>query len=214
MYARGNLVRDETALQKVVVFTLGNEYDRRELRQKVKYPNPLELISGLGVSGLRCVKIGGWEWFMLKYVVVVDDDKEIREIITFALTRNGFDVAVASNGIHLQNLLDTRIPDLILLDVMMPGQDGYQIFDHLRRGAATRHIPVVIMTAHSEDIYARISSDLGAEHVTKPFHPIELVEKVKSLLSGVKSEHQRFAFTPHTDLDVKARVDRDDAGWG
>lgn len=120
---------------------------------------------------------------MQKHIVVVDDDKEIREIITFALTHNGFDVATASTGAQLQRLLDTRMPDLILLDVMMPGQDGYQIFYHLRNDVLTRHIPVIIMTAHSEDIYARISHDLGATHITKPFHPLDLVERVKTLLS-------------------------------
>lgn len=119
---------------------------------------------------------------MEKHIVVVDDDKEIREIITFALTHNGFDVAAASNGAQLQYLLATRVPDLILLDVMMPGQDGYQIFYHLRNDPLTRHIPVIIMTAHNEDIYARISQDLGATHLTKPFHPLEMVEKVKALL--------------------------------
>ncbi len=119
---------------------------------------------------------------MLKHIVVVDDDKEIREIITFVLTHNGFDVAVASNGAQLQTLLDDRLPDLIILDVMMPGQDGYQIFHGLRSNPQTLHVPVIIMTAHAENIYARISLDLGAEHVTKPFHPLELVEKVKALL--------------------------------
>lgn len=119
---------------------------------------------------------------MRKHIIVVDDDKEIREIITFALTRNGFDVAGASNGMQLQGLLDACIPDLILLDVMMPGQDGYQIFYHLRSDTSTQHIPVIIMTAHAEDIYARISFDMGAEHVTKPFHPLEVVEKVKKML--------------------------------
>lgn len=120
---------------------------------------------------------------MLKHIVVVDDDKEIREIITFALTRNGFDVTEASNGMQLQALLDTHLPDLILLDVMMPGQDGYQIFYYLRSEPTTQHIPVIIMTAHAEDIYARISFDMGAEHITKPFHPLEVVEKVKKMLS-------------------------------
>jgi DNA-binding response OmpR family regulator len=119
---------------------------------------------------------------MQKHIVVVDDDKEIREIITIALTHNGFDVAVASSGIHLQSLLDAQMPDLILLDVMMPGQDGYQIFERLRNDPNTSHIPVIIMTAHAEDIYARITTDLGATHVTKPFHPLELVEKVKRLV--------------------------------
>jgi DNA-binding response OmpR family regulator len=119
---------------------------------------------------------------MSKYVVVVDDDKDIREIVTFALTQNGFEVAVASNGAQLQRLLEARAPDLVLLDVMMPGQDGYQIFYRLRNDLQTRQIPVIIMTAHAEDIYARISHDLGAIHLTKPFHPLDLVEKVKSLL--------------------------------
>ena len=119
---------------------------------------------------------------MAKQIVVVDDDKEIREIITFALGYNGFEVAAASNGAQLQSLLTARVPDLILLDVMMPGQDGYQIFYRLRTDPLTRHIPVIIMTAHVEDIYARISHDLGAIHLTKPFHPLEMVEKVKALL--------------------------------
>lgn len=119
---------------------------------------------------------------MCKHIVVIDDDKEIREIITFALTRNGFSVVEASNGIHLQRLLEAHLPDLIILDVMMPGQDGYQLFYGLQNDPQTRHIPVIIMTAHAENIYARISFDLGATHVTKPFHPLELVEKVKSLL--------------------------------
>ena len=120
---------------------------------------------------------------MVKRVIVVDDDKEIREIVTFVLRRNGFEVAVASNGQQLQQLLAEKLPDLIILDVMMPGQDGYQIFNTLRNDAQTQQIPVMIMTAHTENIYERISVDLGAaEHVTKPFHPLDLAEKVKTLL--------------------------------
>jgi DNA-binding response OmpR family regulator len=68
---------------------------------------------------------------------------------------------------------------------MMPGEDGYQIFSALRSNIQTQHIPVVIMTANAEDIYERISVDLGAaEHMTKPFHPFELVERVKALLQA------------------------------
>jgi DNA-binding response OmpR family regulator len=66
---------------------------------------------------------------------------------------------------------------------MMPGEDGYHIFHTLRNDPRTQSIPVIIMTAHTEDIYARISVDLGAaQHMTKPFHPFELVERVKALL--------------------------------
>ena len=122
-------------------------------------------------------------------VVVVDDDKEIQEIVMFVLSRNGFDVAVAGNGQQLQEVLTTTTPDLIILDVMMPGIDGYQIFSDLRENAATQHIPVIIMTAHAENIYERISLDLGAaEHITKPFHPLDLVGKVQRLLRAIPQE--------------------------
>jgi CheY-like chemotaxis protein len=118
-------------------------------------------------------------------VIVVDDDKEIREIITFVLTRNGFEVTSASNGQQLHAMLMQFIPNLIILDVMMPGEDGYQICNTLRSNPQTRHIPVIIMTAHAEDIYERISVDLGAAvHMIKPFHPFNLLEKVKVLLQA------------------------------
>jgi CheY-like chemotaxis protein len=122
---------------------------------------------------------------MSKRVIVVDDDKEIREIITFVLARNGFEVTSASNGQQLHAMLVQFIPDLIILDVMMPGEDGYQICNSLQNNPQTRHIPVIIMTAHAEDIYERISVDLGAAvHMTKPFHPFNLLEQVKVLLQA------------------------------
>ena len=124
----------------------------------------------------------------VKHIVVVDDDKEIREIVTFALGHHGFEVAAASNGAQLQALLSMGLPDLILLDVMMPGLDGYQLFYGLRTDPLTRHIPVIIMTAHNEDIYARITHDLGAIHLTKPFHPLVMVERVKALLAQNEPE--------------------------
>jgi DNA-binding response OmpR family regulator len=125
---------------------------------------------------------------MAKNIFVVDDDKEIREIVTFVLSRNGFEVAAACNGQQLQELLAHQSPDLIILDVMMPGENGYQIFRDLKHNPRTQHVPVMIMTAHVELIYERISVDLGAaEHLTKPFHPLNLVERVKILL-GVSSQ--------------------------
>ncbi len=127
---------------------------------------------------------------MDKRILVVDDDKEVREILSFVLKHNGFEVALASNGSQIQHLLFQRIPDLILLDVMMPGEDGFRLCRYLRQNALTRHVPIMIMTAHSEDIYQHISKDVGAsEHITKPFHPLELVEKVKALLSEEKIEN-------------------------
>jgi len=119
---------------------------------------------------------------MSKWIIVVDDDREILEIITFVLVRHGFCVEGVSSGLSLQRLLTSQLPDLIILDVMMPGEDGYHICRSLRNDPATQHIPVMMITAHPEDIYERISIDLGAvEHITKPFHPLELAERVKAI---------------------------------
>ncbi|GHO84117.1 response regulator transcription factor [Dictyobacter formicarum] len=124
---------------------------------------------------------------MSKRIVVVDDDREIREIITFVLARHGYQVEAVASGRQLQRLLVSQLPDLIILDVMMPGEDGYHICRSLRTDPATRDIPVMMITAHDEDIYQRISIDLGAvQHMTKPFHPLELAEKVQTIL-GLKS---------------------------
>jgi CheY-like chemotaxis protein len=120
---------------------------------------------------------------MVKRVVVADDDKEIREIVSFVLHRYGLEVDAVANGQQLQQILGTYVPDIIILDVMMPGMDGYRICADLRNDPRTRHIPVIVMTAHAEDIYQRMSIDLGAsQHITKPFHPLELAEKVVALL--------------------------------
>jgi DNA-binding response OmpR family regulator len=120
---------------------------------------------------------------MPKRIIVVDDEREIREIISFVLTRHGFEVESVCNGQQLHRLLTLQLPDLIILDVMMPGEDGYHLCSWLRSEPVTRHIPVMMITAHPEDIYERISIDLGAaEHITKPFHPLEVAEKVKAIL--------------------------------
>lgn len=122
---------------------------------------------------------------MAKCIIVADDDKEVREIVTFALTHNGFDVIAVNNGQQLQEVLARQLPDMLILDVMMPGEDGYHLCHALRTSPRTQHIPIIIMTAHTEEIYERISIDLGvAEHMTKPFHPLVLVERVKALLSA------------------------------
>lgn len=120
---------------------------------------------------------------------MVDDDREVREIISFVLVRQGFEVECAANGQQLQTLLAPgrgRLPDLIILDVMMPGEDGYHICRGLREDRRTTHIPIMIVTARVENIYGRISEDLGAStHITKPFHPLELVERAYELLGKV-----------------------------
>ena len=129
--------------------------------------------------------MGMQERCMSKRVMVVDDDKEVQEIVTFVLKRNGIEVIKASNGQQLQLLLEREqnaLPDLIILDVMMPGIDGYELCRRLRSDPRTEHIPIMVITGRAEGIYQRISADLGARHMTKPFHPLALLEQVQKLL--------------------------------
>jgi DNA-binding response OmpR family regulator len=120
---------------------------------------------------------------MSKRIVVADDDKEIRETITFVLVRYGFQVDAISSGQQLHHFLAFQLPDLIILDVVMPGEDGYHIYRALQANPMTHNIPVMMITTHAEDIYERISIDLGAvQHMTMPFHPHTLVEKVQAIL--------------------------------
>lgn len=122
---------------------------------------------------------------MTTHILVVDDDKEVREIVLFVMTHNGFAVTTASNGQQMHVALAQQLPDVLILDVMMPGEDGYRLCSSLRTNQRTQHIPIIMMTAHDEDIYERISRDLGVSgHLTKPFHPLELVEHVKAILQA------------------------------
>lgn len=118
-----------------------------------------------------------------KHILVVDDDKAIREIAVFALSHSGFAAGAVANDRQLWEELAKGLPDLLVVDVMMPGRNGYQICQLLRREERSRALPIIVMTAHDEGIYARLSADVGAlHHLTKPFHPLELVELCRDVL--------------------------------
>ena len=128
---------------------------------------------------------------MKQRILIVDDEAGIREIIAFILEHHGFLVEKVESGKQLYQRLAVQLPDLIILDVMMPGEDGYKICRTLQRDPVTRQIPVVMITAHVEDIYKRISDDLGvAKHITKPFHSMVLVECVRAILGEAEDNSQ------------------------
>jgi DNA-binding response OmpR family regulator len=128
---------------------------------------------------------------MKKQILIVDDEESVREIVAFVLERHGFLVGKVDGGKQLYQRLALQLPDLIILDVMMPGEDGYKICRALRGDPMTRHIPVIMLTARLEDIYKRISEDLGvAKHITKPFHSMILVESVRAILGEAEDNSQ------------------------
>ena len=114
------------------------------------------------------------------HVVVVDDDYDIRTSLAKYLRKHGFRVSVAANGNELDQILITASVDLLVLDIMMPGDDGLSI---CKRVQETRRVPTIFLTALTEDTDRIVGLELGADdYVSKPFNPRELLARVKSVL--------------------------------
>jgi len=122
---------------------------------------------------------------MSKKILVVDDDKNIIQLQKVLFTKHGFDVVTASNGVEAIEIAVREIPDIVVLDIDMPGKDGYATLLEMRSYKELRDIPVIILSALSDDIYHNISSSLGTVyHLDKPFSPDELLMKVKEIISS------------------------------
>jgi len=120
---------------------------------------------------------------MRKKILVVDDDAELVELLTFNLKRAGFAIGTAFDGVEALKKARSIAPDLILLDLMLPELDGFAVCEILRRTAATAAIPVIMLTARSGELGRLAGMDSGAnDYVTKPFSPRQLVSKVDELL--------------------------------
>ncbi len=116
-------------------------------------------------------------------IYIVEDDRNIREIEGYALKNSGFEVEVFETGEELYIALDKEIPELILLDVMLPKEDGLSILSNVRRDAKTASIPIMMVTAKTTEMDKVKGLDLGADdYITKPFGIMELVSRVKALL--------------------------------
>jgi two-component system phosphate regulon response regulator PhoB len=120
-------------------------------------------------------------------VLVVDDETDILELVAFNLERQQYKVLTAGDGISAVKMAREKIPDLIVLDVMLPGLDGFGVYRELRADPRTSGIPVLMLTAKGE-INDRIAGlELGADdYVTKPFSPRELLLRVKALLKRTR----------------------------
>lgn len=122
-------------------------------------------------------------------ILVVDDEDDILELVTFHLTREGYQVSCATSGEEALRLIEAQAPALIVLDLMLPGIDGLQVTRRLKGDPKTRGIPIVILTAKSEEADVVIGLELGADdYVTKPFSPRVLVARMKAVLRAKAKE--------------------------
>jgi two-component system phosphate regulon response regulator PhoB len=116
-------------------------------------------------------------------VLVIEDERDILDVIDFNLRQAGFKVLRAGDGAEGLRLAMTQRPDIVLLDLMLPGLDGKEVCRRLRGGKITRNMPIVMLTALAGETDRIIGLELGADdYITKPFSPRELVLRVKAVL--------------------------------
>lgn len=119
----------------------------------------------------------------MSMIYVVEDDRNISEIESFSLKNSGYEVAVYENAKDFYDALKDRIPSLILLDIMLPDEDGLSIVEKLRKDSLTKKTPIILVTAKTTEMDKVKGLDIGADdYLTKPFGVMELISRVKALL--------------------------------
>lgn len=144
------------------------------------------------------------------HLLVVDDHRDIRESLSRYLQSHGYRVSAAANGEEMKRLLRTASADLVVLDIMMPGEDGLSLCRHLRETTA---LPVILLTAVAEDTDRIVGLEMGADdYLTKPFNPRELLARIRAVLRRSQQLPQNKDYIEgeqrHFDgwtLDVKRR---------
>lgn len=116
-------------------------------------------------------------------VLIVDDEKDILDLVRYHLEKAGFQCLVGTDGSTALRLMREQRPDLLILDLMLPGLDGLEICRLLRRDPATARLPIIMLTAKAEEVDRVVGLEVGADdYVVKPFSPRELVARVKTIL--------------------------------
>ena len=122
-------------------------------------------------------------------IVVVEDDPDLLEILKESLTREGYQVKTANNGIDGLKLIKDTAPDLVCLDVMMPGMDGIEVCRELRADKSLRGLPIMMLTAKGDESDVVLGLGVGADdYITKPARPKELIARVRALLRRPRPE--------------------------
>ncbi|MDD5402220.1 MAG: response regulator [Dehalococcoidales bacterium] len=117
-------------------------------------------------------------------ILVADDDEMSRRLLEAVLTPKGYEVILAKDGIEALNIALTQAPDLIILDIMMPGMDGYLTLNKIKEDDSTANIPVLMITAVGYDYNIKLANQLGASgYITKPIDLAEVRSTVASLLN-------------------------------
>lgn len=129
-----------------------------------------------------------------KHILIIDDDHDILELLKYNLSNEGFKVTCVENGEKALKFLKTRTPDLIILDIMLPGIDGLELIRIIGRNPKTRNIPVIFLSAKNEETDIVIGIELGAaDYITKPFSVKVLIARIRALLRNFECYDEDFS---------------------
>lgn len=139
----------------------------------------------------------------MEKILIADDEQLMRQLVIDFLKPEGYEILEASDGKEALDIYDKEHPDLILLDVMMPGYDGWTVCREIRREST---VPIMMLTAKGEEIDQLFAYDLGAdEYITKPFSPKILIAKIKALLRRSQNEQETHEADDGVAIDRDAR---------
>ena len=120
----------------------------------------------------------------VKKILCIEDEPEMIDLIRLILGRRGFDVYGAAGGVEGARLVRELLPDLVLLDLMMPDMDGWEVYQQMKADLTTRNIPVIVVTAKAQNIDKVLGLHIAKvdDYIAKPFSPQELMESVEKIL--------------------------------
>ncbi|HWP97128.1 MAG TPA: response regulator transcription factor [Syntrophomonadaceae bacterium] len=125
----------------------------------------------------------------MKHIAVVEDERNIRDLMKLYLHKEGYQVSLLQDGQDLEKWVEEHKPDLIILDIMLPGRDGFELCRELRRRA---DIPIIFVSAREEELDRIVGLELGADdYLTKPFSPREMVVRIKNIFRRLEKPQNR-----------------------
>jgi DNA-binding response OmpR family regulator len=141
---------------------------------------------------------------MPEKILVVEDETALRETLAYALEREGYEVQAVEDGPKALAASRERPPDLVLLDIMLPGIDGFEVCRRLR---AQTNVPILMLTARENEIDRVVGLEMGADdYITKPFHMRELVARVKAQLRRVRLVREETAASPPAEAQPESPI--------
>ena len=140
--------------------------------------------------GMYC-QVEAWVTDQQRLIVCVEDEPEMIDLFELILNRRGFDVIGAKGGQEGLSLILEKKPDVVLLDLMMPDMDGWEVYQQLKANEATKHIPVIIVTAKAQQIDKVLGLHIAKvnDYISKPFSPQDLIRSLEKVLEK-KDDHE------------------------